>query len=170
MKKKYWEKIELHSEFWIKSVSHSFFKVTWLGNDNMIYESWKSLQKYMRDTFWKYLILCDRPSMFYLTGSSTSTYHCVKSVCIRNYSGPHFSRIFPHSDRFEHYILQNRLTFYDMIRYVICLKFGDKFLTSLTKLELEAKASIWSIMKEVYFHIVVSFRHLLPLSKTNIFL
>ena len=24
--------------------------------------------------------------------------HCVKSVRIRNYSGPHFSRIFPHSD------------------------------------------------------------------------
>ena len=24
--------------------------------------------------------------------------HCVKSVSIRSYSGPHFSRIFPHSD------------------------------------------------------------------------
>ena len=136
----------------------------------MIYESWKSLQKYMRATFWKYLILYDRPSMFYLTKSSTNTYHCVKSVCIRSYSTPHFSRIFPHSDRFEHYILQKWLTFYDMIRYAICLKFGGKFLTSLTKLVLEAKASIWSIMTEVYFYIVVSFWHLLPLSKINIFL
>ena len=27
-----------------------------------------------------------------------STHHCVKSVRIRSYSGPHFSRIFPHSD------------------------------------------------------------------------
>ena len=26
------------------------------------------------------------------------TYHCVKSVRIRSYSGLHFSRIFPHSD------------------------------------------------------------------------
>ena len=136
----------------------------------MIYESWKSLQKYMRATFWKYLILYDRPSMFYLTKSSTNTYHCVKSVCIRSYSAPHFSRIFPHSDRFEHYILQKWLTFYDMIRYAICLKFGGKFLTSLTKLVLEAKASIWSIMTEVYFYIVVSFWYLLPLSKINIFL
>ena len=24
--------------------------------------------------------------------------HCVKSVCIRSYSGPHFPRIFPHSE------------------------------------------------------------------------
>ena len=57
-----------------------------------------------------------------------------------------------------------------MIRYAICLKFGGKFLTSLTKLVLEAKASIWSIMTEVYFYIVVSFWYLLPLSKINIFL
>ena len=28
----------------------------------------------------------------------TSVFHCVKSVRIRSYSGPHFSRIFPHSD------------------------------------------------------------------------
>ena len=33
-------------------------------------------------------------------------------------------------------------------RYIICLKFGDKFLTSLTKLRLEAKATIFSTMKE----------------------
>ena len=38
-------------------------------------------------------------------------------------------------------------------RYVIRLKFGDKFLTFLTSLELKGKASI-----------VVSFRHLLSLS------
>ena len=33
-------------------------------------------------------------------------------------------------------------------RYVIHLKFGNKFLISLTKLVLEAKASIYSIIKE----------------------
>ena len=32
--------------------------------------------------------------------------------------------------------------------YTIRLKFGDKFLTSLTKLVLEAKASIYSTIKE----------------------
>ena len=32
--------------------------------------------------------------------------------------------------------------------YAILLKFGDKFLTSLTKLVLEAKASICSTIKE----------------------
>ena len=32
--------------------------------------------------------------------------------------------------------------------YAIRLKFGDKFLTSLTKLVLEAKASIYSTIKE----------------------
>ena len=26
------------------------------------------------------------------------THHCVKSILIRSYSGPHFSRIFPHSN------------------------------------------------------------------------
>ena len=29
---------------------------------------------------------------------SLSNNHSVKTVCIRSYSGPHFSRIFPHSD------------------------------------------------------------------------
>ena len=33
-------------------------------------------------------------------------------------------------------------------RYAIRLKFGDKFLTSLTSLVLEAKASICSTIKE----------------------
>ena len=33
-------------------------------------------------------------------------------------------------------------------RYAIRLKFGDKFLTSLTKLVLEVKASIRSTIKE----------------------
>ena len=33
-------------------------------------------------------------------------------------------------------------------RYEICLKFGDKFLTSVTKIVLEAKASICSTIKE----------------------
>ena len=33
-------------------------------------------------------------------------------------------------------------------RFVICLKFGDKFLTFLTKLVLERKASIFSTIEE----------------------
>ena len=33
-------------------------------------------------------------------------------------------------------------------RYVVRMKLGDKFLTSLTKLEFEAKASICSTIKE----------------------
>ena len=33
-------------------------------------------------------------------------------------------------------------------RYAIRLKFGDKFLTSVTKLVLEAKATLCSIIKE----------------------
>ena len=33
-------------------------------------------------------------------------------------------------------------------RYAICLKFGDKFLTSITKLLLEAKASVYFTIKE----------------------
>lgn len=33
-------------------------------------------------------------------------------------------------------------------RYVICLKFGDEFFTSITKLVLEVKASINSTVKE----------------------
>ena len=32
--------------------------------------------------------------------------------------------------------------------YAICLNFGDKFLSSLTKLVLEAKTSIYSSIKE----------------------
>ena len=36
-------------------------------------------------------------SIFFL-GENIENYHCVKSVRIRRYSGPHFSRIFPHSD------------------------------------------------------------------------
>ena len=30
----------------------------------------------------------------------TKAVHCVKSVRIRSYSGPHFSRIFPHSGKY----------------------------------------------------------------------
>ena len=33
-------------------------------------------------------------------------------------------------------------------RYEICLKFGDKFLTSVTKIVLEAKVSIYFTIKE----------------------
>ena len=49
-------------------------------------------------------------------------------------------------------------------RYAIRIKFGDKFLSSLTKLVLEAKASNCSTIKENLFYIVVSFWHLLSLS------
>ena len=45
-------------------------------------------------------------------------------------------------------------------RYEIRLKFGDKFLTSLTKSVLKVKASISSTVKESLLYIVQSFRHL----------
>ena len=48
--------------------------------------------------------------------------------------------------------------------YAICLKLGDKCLTPLTKLELEAKTRICSTIKKIYFYIVASFRHMFPLS------
>ena len=62
----------------------------------------------------------------------------------------------------EHYFWQNWLKFYDRVdlpirmriiydvkhRYAIRLKFGDKFLTFLTKLVLKMKASICSTVKE----------------------
>ena len=32
-------------------------------------------------------------------GKFLCQFHCIKSVCIRSYSGPHFSCIFLHSDR-----------------------------------------------------------------------
>ena len=38
-------------------------------------------------------------------------------------------------------------------RYAIRLKFGDKFLTFLTKSELEVKVSICLQSKKIYFHI-----------------
>ena len=49
----------------------------------------------------------------------------------------------------------------------IRLKFGDKFLTSLTNLALEEKASISSTIKNIYFYIVVHFKHFLSLSWFN---
>ena len=63
---------------------------------------------------------------------------------------------------FEHCFWQNLLTFYDKMdlsiqigiiynvrhHYAIRLKFGDEFLTFLTKLLLEGKASICSTIKE----------------------
>ena len=49
-------------------------------------------------------------------------------------------------------------------RYAIPLKLEDKFLTSLTKLVLEAKASMCSIIKQNLFYIVVSVWYLLSLS------
>ena len=54
-------------------------------------------------------------------------------------------------------------------RHAICLKFEDMFFSSLTKFVLEAKASIYSTIKKIYFHIVVSFYNLLSLSQFNIF-
>ena len=39
-------------------------------------------------------------------------WHCVKSVRIRSYSGPHSSRIFPHSDWIRTRITSNTDTFY----------------------------------------------------------
>ena len=44
-------------------------------------------------------------------------------------------------------------------RFAIRLKFGGKFLASLIKLVLEAKASVCSTTKKYYFYLVVSFRH-----------
>ena len=72
---------------------------------------------------------------------------------------------------FEHDFLQNSLKFYKKMdlsirmriiynakhRDAAPLKFGDKILTSLTKLVLEAKASVCSMIKEkllLYFYIV----------------
>ena len=49
-------------------------------------------------------------------------------------------------------------------RYTVRMKFGDKFLTSLTKLVLKRKPVSAPQSKKIYFHIVVSFRHLLSLS------
>ena len=49
-----------------------------------------------------------------------------------------------------------------------CLKLGDKFVTSLTNLQFEAKASICSTIKE-NLYIDVSCRHLLLMSLSDIF-
>ena len=42
-------------------------------------------------------------------------------------------------------------------RYAMRLKFGEKLLTSLTKIVLEAKASTWLTFKE---NLLLCFRHL----------
>ena len=81
----------------------------------------------------------------------------------------------------EHYFWQNWLKFYEKKdlsvrmrimynvkhRYPIRLKFGDKFLTSLTKLMLEAKGSICSTIRE---NLLLYCWHLLSLSLFNIYL
>ena len=68
-------------------------------------------------------------------------------------------------EHYEHYFWQNSLKFYDKMdlsirmrviynlkhRCAICLKFGDKSLLFLTKLVLEAKASICSTINENLF-------------------
>ena len=49
-------------------------------------------------------------------------------------------------------------------RHAICLKFGDRIVTSLTILVAEAKTSICSAMKENLTLYCRRFLHLLPLS------
>ena len=39
-------------------------------------------------------------------------------------------------------------------RYAIILKFGNKFSTSQTKYKLEMKATICSLIKEIYFYLL----------------
>ena len=46
---------------------------------------------------------------------------------------------------------QIKITYNLKQRYAICLKFRDKFLTSLTKLVLQAKASTSSTIKQNLF-------------------
>ena len=72
---------------------------------------------------------------------------------------------------FEHCFWQNLLMFYNKsglfigmrIIYEIRLKFGDKFLTFLTKLVLKGKARICSTIKENLLLYFLSFRNLLSL-------
>ena len=55
-------------------------------------------------------------------------------------------------------------------RYAICLKFGDKFLIPLTKLVLEAKASICSTIKEnllLYHHNLTYFYNKVCITKKH---
>ena len=56
--------------------------------------------------------------------------HCVKSVRIQSYSGPHFSRMFPHLDIFPYSVLirenvgkmRTRITLHtDLFYAVVCL-------------------------------------------------
>ena len=42
-----------------------------------------------------------------------------------------------------------RISYHITHRHAICLKFADMFLTSLTKLLLKAKTSIYSTIKEI---------------------
>ena len=51
----------------------------------------------------------------------------------------------------------------------ISFTFGGRFLTSLSMVELAWKGSIKSKSKKTFFHIVVSFRHLLLPSFFNVF-
>ena len=58
---------------------------------------------------------------------------------------------------------QMRIIYNVKHRYVIRLKYGDKFLTSLTKLVLEAETNICSLIKENLL-LYCLFRHVFSLS------
>ena len=112
--------------------------------------------------FWPYMNLYSKTSWkFYRQLSKTKL----------KFQGKWASSGFSHKESYvlltvhklcEHYYWQNWLKFYDKMdlsirmrvmrivkhRYAIRLKFGGKFLTSLTKLLLEAKAGICSTIKE----------------------
>ena len=66
------------------------------------------------------------------------------------------------SDKLDQTI-QMRISNNEKRRHAICLKFGDRFFTSLTMLWRE-EVSIYATVKKIYFYIVVSFRYLLSLS------
>ena len=53
-------------------------------------------------------------------------------------------------------LIQMRVMYYVKHCYAIRFKFGDQSLTSLTQIVHKAKASIYFIIKKIYFHIFVS--------------
>ena len=77
-------------------LSHSMSAISIFGNDGkyLIYVSVITVQKNVPYLLRKVCFLMKKisPDVFLYN------YHCVKRVRIRSYSGPPFSRIFPHSD------------------------------------------------------------------------